>query len=457
MSTASPAVDSKSAASRAAAARVVGEVIEGGHNLDEALADVKAGVPARAHPELQAWAYGTVRWWPRIERQLAALSTRPLAELDRLPLALLAVALFQIQHSPIPAHAIVHESVAATRLLGAAQASGFVNAVLRRYLRERARIDALVLKHPVGRYAHPRWLIERLQQDWPAEFGRMLDAANEHPPMWLRVNERKQDVDACQRSLADSGFKTERSPYVPTALCLAQAASVDLIPGFTTGALSVQDAGAQLAAFLLDARTGDRVLDACAAPGGKTCHIAERTEGLAELLAIDKDQDRLGLITENLDRLGLSARVVAADAAHPREWWDGRPFDRILLDVPCSATGVIRRHPDIKVLRRREDIAVFARLQSELLAALWPLLVPGGRLVYASCSILRAENSAVVSGFLAGHPDAMILRPDPAPPGLGRSLAGEPGLYLIVGEAGTDGFYYACLEKTTAAAGTAKQ
>jgi len=152
-----------------------------------------------------------------------------------------------------------------------------------------------------------------------------------------------------------------------------------------------------------------------------------------------------------------SARVVAADAAHPGEWWDGRPFDRILLDVPCSATGVIRRHPDIKVLRRREDIAVFARRQSELLATLWPLLVPGGRLVYASCSILRAENSAVVSGFLAQHPDATMPRPDPAPPGLGRSLAGEPGLYLIVGEAGTDGFYYACLEKTTAAAGTAQQ
>jgi 16S rRNA (cytosine967-C5)-methyltransferase len=440
---------STSAASRAAAARVVHAVIDGGRSLDDALAEAKLRVPERAHAELQAWCYGTLRWWPRIERQLAVLSARPLAELDRLPLALMGVALFQIQHSPIPAHAIVDESVAATRLAGAARASGFVNAVLRRYLRERPAIDAKVLKAPVGRFAHPRWLIERLQADWPREHERILEAGNEHPPLWLRVNERRQTVDGYVESLADAGLPFERSATIPSAVRLATAVAVADIPGFADGAVSIQDAGAQYAAYLLDAQPGHRVLDACAAPGGKTCHIAEHTVGLAELLAIDIDEHRAALIRENIGRLALDAKVAVADAAHPQTWWDGRGFDRILLDVPCSATGVIRRHPDIKVLRRRSDIAAFATLQADLLRALWPLLIPGGRLVYASCSMLRAENSEVVGAFLARHADARQARPSSAPQGLGRRREGEPGLYLIVGEAGTDGFYYACLEKTT--------
>jgi 16S rRNA (cytosine967-C5)-methyltransferase len=452
MHTATPEDASTGAASRAAAAHVVQAVIDGGRSLEEALAQGKLKLPSRAHAELQAWSYGTLRWWPRIERQLSALSARPLAELDRLPLALLGVALFQIQHSPIPVHAIVDESVAATRLVGAARASGFVNAVLRRYLRERAAIDSKVLKAPVGRFAHPRWLIERLRDDWPEDYERMLEAGNEHPPMWLRVNERRQDVDRYQKSLTEAGLASERSEFIASALRLTAAIPVDEIPGFTDGAVSVQDAGAQLAAFLLEARPGQRVLDACAAPGGKTCHIAEHTDGLAELVAIDNDDSRAAMIRENLGRLGLGATVAVADAARPADWWDGRGFDRILLDVPCSATGVIRRHPDIKVLRRRSDIAAFATLQAALLKALWPLLVPGGRLVYASCSMLRAENSEVVGEFLARHADARGVRPDAAPPGLGRSRKGEPGLYLIVGDAAMDGFYYACLEKTTTTA-----
>ncbi|HEX5863051.1 MAG TPA: 16S rRNA (cytosine(967)-C(5))-methyltransferase RsmB, partial [Casimicrobiaceae bacterium] len=424
-------------------------VIDGGHGFEQALAEARAVLPTRAHPELQAWAYGTLRWWPRIERQLAALSTRPLAELDRLPVALLAVALFQIQHSPIPVHAIVDESVGATRHIDAARASGFVNAVLRRYLRERTAIDAKVLKSPVGRFAHPRWLIEFLEHDWPLDYPRMLEAGNEHPPMWLRVNERRQSVAEYQETLRLAGIGAERSLFLPGALKLDGALGVDSIPGFSDGAVSVQDAGAQLAAILLDAQSGQRVLDACAAPGGKTGHIAERTDGLAELLAIDNDEQRCIRIRENLERLRLDARLMTADISRPPDWWDGRPFHRILLDVPCSATGVIRRHPDIKVLRRRSDIAAFAKQQSAMLTALWPLLVPGGRLLYASCSMLVTENSAVVAEFLGRHADAREVAPASAPKGLGRSREGEPGLYLIVGEAATDGFYYACLEKTT--------
>jgi 16S rRNA (cytosine967-C5)-methyltransferase len=443
---------STSAASRAAAARVVHRVVVGGRTLDDALADGKAGLPARAHAELQAWSYGTLRWWPRLECQLAALSARPLAELDPLPLALLAVALFQIQHSPIPPHAIVDESVAATRLLGCPRASGFVNAVLRRYLRERPSIDAKALAQSAGRYAHPGWLVERLRDDWPDDYARILDAGNEPPPLWLRVNLTKTDVETCLSSLAAAGFAARWEPRIPTAVRLTQAAPVDAIPGFSIGSVSVQDAGAQLAAPLLDARAGQCVLDACAAPGGKSCHIAEHTPGLKELLAIDSDAERVNLIRANLERLGLAAGVAVADALRPQDWWDGRPFDRILLDAPCSATGVIRRHPDVKVLRRPADIGAFARLQSSLLDALWPLLIPGGRLLYATCSILPEEDSAVVGQFLARHGDAALAGPDPASAGLGRRRRDEPGLYLIVGEAGTDGFYYACLEKTTTAA-----
>jgi 16S rRNA (cytosine967-C5)-methyltransferase len=443
---------STSAAARAAAARVVHSVIGEGRNLDDALAAGRAGLPPRAHAELQAWCYGALRWWPRIACQLAALSARPLEDMDPLARALLGVALFQIQHSPIPPHAVVDESVAATRLLGCTRASGFVNALLRRYIRERVGIDARALATPAGRFAHPDWLIECIRNDWPDDYARMLDANNEHPPLWLRVNERKIEVDDYLRALNDAGLDAQRAARIPTALRLEKAVGVDAIPGFAEGKVSVQDAGAQLAAPMLDARSGQRVLDACAAPGGKTCHIAERTADLATLLAIDRDAERVELIRGNLDRLGLSAALAVGDATKPAQWWDGRPFDRILLDVPCSATGVVRRHPDIKILRRPEDIPAFARLQTQLLSALWPLLVPGGRFVYASCSILSAENSRVIADFLAAQPQARVVLPDPALAGIGRARAGEPGLYLLVGEAGTDGFYYACLEKTTTAA-----
>ena len=446
------AKDSASAASRAAAARVVHRVIGEGRNLDDALVAGMEGLPQRAHAELQAWCYGTLRWWPRIECQLAALSARPLADMDPLALALLAVALFQIQHSPIPPHAVVDESVAATRLLGCARVSGFVNAVLRRYLRDRASIDAKVFSMPAGRFAHPDWLIERIRADWPDDCARMLDANNEHPPLWLRVNQRRTEIAAYLRLLDEAGLNARRAPQIPTALCLEKAVGVESIPGFAEGRVSVQDAGAQLAIPMLDVRSGHRVLDACAAPGGKTCHIAEASADLATLVAIDRDAERIALIRENLERLGLSASLAAVDATQPAQWWDGRPFDRILLDVPCSATGVVRRHPDIKILRRPADVPAFAKLQARLLSALWPLLVPGGRFLYASCSILSAENSAVIANFLALHPDARSVPADPALAELGRSRAGEPGLYLIVGAAGTDGFYYACLEKTTMAA-----
>ena len=452
MKPAATADASPGAASRSAAARVVHRVLAAGRNLDDALAEGKSALTPRAHAELQAWSYGTLRWWPRIERQLAALSARPLVEIDPLVLALLAVALFQIQHSPIPAHAIVDESVAATALIGCARASGFVNALLRRYLRERAAIDTGALAQPVGRYAHPGWLIDRLRKDWPDDCERILDAGNEPPPLWLRVNLRRLSVEAALESLAAAGLAAERAGRISTAVRLLEAVPVDAIPGFASGALSVQDAGAQLAAPLLDARAGQRVLDACAAPGGKTCHIAEHTPGLGELVAIDKDARRTDLIRANLDRLGLMANVSTADALSPDEWWDGKPFDRILLDAPCSATGVIRRHPDIKVLRRARDIDAFALLQSRLLASLWPLLAAGGRLLYATCSILPRENSVVVADFLARNAGAALAAPHPAAAGLGRLRRDEPGLYLISGEAGTDGFYYACLEKTTAVA-----
>ena len=378
----------------------------------DALAAGREGLPPRAHAELQAWAYGTLRWWPRIERQLAALSARPLDELDPLALALLGVRSFRFSTRRFRRTRLwMNRSRRHASWLRARQR--FRQRFASPLLRERASIDARALAAPAGRFAHPDWLIECIRNDWPDDYARMLDANNEHPPLWLRVNERKIEVDAYLRSLNDAGLDAQRAPRIPTALRLDKAVGVDAIPGFAEGKVSVQDAGAQLAAPLLDARSGHRVLDACAAPGGKTCHIAERTADLATLLAIDRDADRVELIRENLDRLGLSATLAAADATKPAQWWDGRPFDRILLDVPCSATGVVRRHPDIKILRRPEDIPVFARLQMQLLVGALAVTRPWR-------AVCLRELLDTERGKLAGHSRFSV-----GAPGRSRCTAGS--------------------------------
>jgi 16S rRNA (cytosine967-C5)-methyltransferase len=435
------------AAIRAAAARAVAAVATRGRRLEDAIAAaVRDGVP---RPATQSLAFGAVRWYYELDACLTALLDRPDTRLDAELRALMLVGLFQLLHGATPEHAAVSETVEATRALGRPRAAGLVNAVLRRFQREREAVLAGARAGRAARHAHPEWMLDAFARDWPAQWDSIAAAGNAEPPMWLRVNVRQGSRDAYRSRLADAGLASEPCAFAPEALRLAEPVDVNSLPGFAIGAVSVQDAAAQLAPRFLAAAAAMRVLDACAAPGGKACHLLELEPGLTELVALDVDAVRAGRIASNLARLGLAARVSVGDAANPPAWWDGRPFDRILLDVPCSGTGVIRRHPDIKLLRRPADIPRYAAQQAVLLRSCWGLLAPGGRLVYASCSVLSAENADVVGGFLASEPSAVEVTESARlllPGALPWRLAG-PGCALPSGAADADGFYYACLEK----------
>ncbi|HJS21127.1 MAG TPA: 16S rRNA (cytosine(967)-C(5))-methyltransferase RsmB [Steroidobacteraceae bacterium] len=432
----------------ASAAGIVAAVLTG-TALDDALAQAPA-VAAPDRAALQALAFGTVRWHLRIAHWLDALLERPGQVRGPLLRALLEVALHQLGFSSHPAHAVVNEAVEAARLIGEARAAGLVNALLRRFLRERAAIEAQAIAHAEARHAHPAWLIAALGSDWPADAERVLAANNEPAPLWLRVNARRTSVGDYLTTLRQHDIEARADERLPDAIVLAKPLDVARLPGFAAGLVSVQDGAAQLAAPLLAAAQGMRVLDACAAPGGKTCHILERTPGVAELVALERSRERLQLVEDNLQRLGLKAQLVCGDAAHPEEWWDGAVFQRILLDAPCSATGVIRRHPDIKLLRRAADIVSLSGEQAAMLRALWPLLEPGGRLVYCTCSVLRAENHAVIAAFLADEPSAVSAALPHELDVVGTRAADATGLQILPGAAGMDGFYYACLERRRA-------
>jgi 16S rRNA (cytosine967-C5)-methyltransferase len=437
------------AAIRAAAASAVAEVAVRGRRLEDAVAAaIRGGVP---RPAVQSLAFGTVRWHFELAACLAILLDRPGAKQDPELRALMLVGLFQLQHGATPEHAAVSETVEATRALGRPRAAGLVNAVLRRFQREREAVIAAAHAGRAACHAHPEWMLDAFARDWPADWESIAAAGNAEPPMWLRVNARRVTRADYQARLADAGLAAEPCLFAPEALRLEEPVAVDALPGFADGDVSVQDAAAQLAPRFLAAGPGMRVLDAGAAPGGKACHVAELEPDIAELVAVDIDAARATRIEANLARLRLSARVVVGDAGRPAAWWDGRPFDRILLDVPCSGTGVIRRHPDIKLLRRADDIARFAAQQAALLRACWGLLAPGGRLVYASCSVLAAENAGVVGGFMAGEPAAVDVTESARLllPGVLPLRPAGPGCALPSGAADADGFYYACLEKKT--------
>lgn len=435
---------------RAAAARIVAGVVDGGRSLDDLLAADEAE-SAASRGLLRSLCYGTLRWHYRLAAVLAKLCDRSPDRLAPELRALLEVGLQQLASGEVAEHAAVAETVAASRVLGHARASGFVNAVLRRFQRERVEVLASVDRDLAVRTAHPRWFVDLLHREQPDRCEAILVANNAHPPMWLRVNRQRARVEDCVSALEGAGFAVRRHPAAPEALLIEPPADVRALPGFAEGHLSVQDAAAQLAVELLDPQPGERILDACAAPGGKTCHILERTGGRARVTALDVSARRLGRVRGNLERLGLEAEVVEGDAATPGPWWDGRPYDRVLLDVPCSATGVIRRHPDIKMLRRPGDVAALTGRQAALLDAAWDLVKPGGRLLYTTCSVLRAENEAVVAAFLARTPGAVDETPA-ATAGWavgrpGNGPGGGPGRRIEAGEADMDGFYYACLAR----------
>ncbi|MFZ0500350.1 MAG: 16S rRNA (cytosine(967)-C(5))-methyltransferase RsmB [Steroidobacteraceae bacterium] len=433
----------------AQAARAVAAVVRG-RSADEALAASEA---SSQRPAIRAIALGTIRWYLRLRPAVDALLGSP-ETLAREVHALLVTAAYQIEYSRDAPALVVSLAVDATRVLAQPRAAGLVNAVLRRFVRERVALLARTDADRAPATAHPGWLVEMLADAWPEHYARILEANNAHPPMVLRLNTRRRSRAEYLSDLRAAGLHGSLVDWVsPTAesvaVALERPVPVGSLPGFKEGWVSVQDAGAQLAVPLLAAQPGMRALDACAAPGGKTSHLLEAA-GPIEVTAVDVDAGRLSRVAENLQRLGLVARLVAADVRDPGAFWDGRPYERILVDAPCSGTGVIRRHPDIKLLRRAEDVGGFARTQLEILRAAFGMLAAGGRLLYATCSVLPPENEAVIARFLEEQP---LASPAPMPRGMDLAPGGialARGTQLLCGgAAGSDGFYYACLEKTT--------
>lgn len=419
------------------------------------LTDALAAVPGPQRAGTQALSFAVLRTWGGAHAARRALAPRaPAAWVDALLTSALALAWPGAERG-YPDHTLVDQAVRAARLRAPA-AAGFVNAVLRRFLRERPQVVQSVSDQPEARWNHPQWWVRQLRQDWPQQWQALLEASQQHPPMTLRVNARRSTGAQWLQRLAlagRSGRVLEDSAFAGQAVVLDAPCAVQELPGFAEGEVSVQDAAAQRAAPLLvgapgqpGLRPGARVLDACAAPGGKTAHLLELAD--LEVWALDRDPVRLARVQQALDRLALHARCLAADAGEPTAWWDGRPFDAILLDAPCSGSGVGRRHPDIRWLRRPGDIAALAREQDRLLDALWPLLAPGGRLLYATCSVFRAEGSERIDAFLQ-RPAGADATLDPASPGhlLGLPDNADTPSAGTPATMGADGFFYALLHK----------
>ena len=432
---------------RATAAQIVDAVTTGGRSLDVALAAAESQVLVEDRALLRLLCYGTIRQHWQLQSWMDILLARPLKRRDSVINALLAVGLYQISETRIPDHAGVSATVEAARVLKRPKHASLINAILRRFLRD--RIVGQPASNEEAKHNHPQWLLDALAADWPEDWRDIVDANNARAPMWLRVNARHGSAEDYIERLEAQGIEAGLLSATPQAVRLAEPRSVDTLPGFGEGQVSVQDAGAQIAApWLLQGSSG-RVLDACAAPGGKSGHLLELAGNQSALTCIDIDELRLAGVSDNLERLGLDATLIAADASNPEEWWDGEPFDAILLDAPCSASGVIRRHPDIKLLRRPTDIKKLARLQSAMLDALWPLLADGGRMLYVTCSVLAAENNKVVARFLASNPNAQedqVLQ-DYNIHDLMRNKA--CGQQILPGTAGLDGFYFAGLVKVS--------
>jgi 16S rRNA (cytosine967-C5)-methyltransferase len=436
--------DAAGAAARAEAARAVRAV----RNLGRSLSDLPPAAAAlpdeRDRALVQELSYGTLRVLPRLEAIAKPLFRKALKAEDQDIAALVEVGLYQLTATRIPSHAAVAATVAATRCLRKPWAASLVNALLRRFLRERDALLAHAEQSLEGRWLFPRWLLEELQWAWPESWQAIVAASNRKPPMTLRVNLMRTTASAYAARLAAAGLAGRPLRLAPAAILLDRAVPAAILPGFSEGLVSVQDAGAQLAAELLDARPGEAVLDACAAPGGKSAHLLERAANRLALTAVDVDTERLERVRDSLGRLGLDARVLQGDAAAPSGIWAQRQYRRILLDVPCSATGVIRRHPDIKWLRRPEDLGGLIALQAHMLDSIWPLLEPGGSLLYVTCSLLPQENEQQIEAFLARQRDARVLQHE-----LPWGVARGPGRQTLPEDQGTDGFFYASLEKAT--------
>jgi 16S rRNA (cytosine967-C5)-methyltransferase len=428
---------------RALAAGVVRAVRFDGVSLKAALPPALERLSdARDRALCEAIAFEVARWSLRYECLLEHLLQRALPVAARDVHALLLVGLAQLDAMRLADYAAISSTAEAARVLRQPRHVGLINAVLRRFLRERESLLEEVARNPIAQHAHPSWLIDALRRDWGADADAMLEQNNRAAPMWLRVNSTRISRADYARQLDAAGIGSECSTLSPNALQLQGRHAPTSLPGWSTGLVSVQDLSAQLSAAALDVQPGESVLDACAAPGGKAAHLLECSPELSRLLALDSDPRRLRRVEDTFSRLGLSAETCAGDATAPSTWWDGRAFDRILLDAPCSGTGIIRRQPDIKLHRRATDIAGLTQQQSRLLDALWPLLRAGGRLVYATCSVLKAENEHQIDAFLARTADARALS---LPEVFGR-VSGA-GRQRLAGEDDGDGFFHAAVAK----------
>lgn len=436
------------AASRAAAAAAVDAVIHNGRSLEQVIPEcLTEPLSPRDVTLVKALVYGALRGHWLHQYLISKLLSKPVKKKDLVLESLLSVSLFQLLESDQPDFAVVSASVDAAAVLGRPHARGLVNAVLRNFLRQRDVLLKAAMQEPAARYRLPVWLLDHLRSSWPDTWEAIAAASNLQAPMWIRVNQQRTSVSDYQQQLKTGiNLSAESSDVCPGSLKLESAVRVEMLPGFGSGHSSVQDIAAQLAATIMSPKPGEKILDACAAPGGKTGHLAERSAYGADITALDHSAERMQRITENLERIGANATLVVGDAAAPEGWWDGELFDRVLLDAPCSATGVIRRHPDIPLLRRDSDISALADLQKRMLAALWLVLKPGGQLLYTTCSVLPIENQNVVATFLQAHSEARVLPVDRLEH-VAATHTG-PGHQLLPGNPlDSDGFYYALIEK----------
>ncbi|PKH18747.1 16S rRNA (cytosine(967)-C(5))-methyltransferase [Enterobacterales bacterium CwR94] len=420
---------------RSLAAQTLVQVVEQGQSLSQLLPNAQKGLSDKDAALLQVLCFGVCRQLPQLEWIISQLMERPMTGKQRTLHFLIMVGLYQLMATRIPAHAALAETVEGAVVLKRPQLKGLINGVLRQFQRRQETLLSEIPEHIAT--LHPKWLLTRLQNAWPEHWKQIVEANNQHPPFWLRVNRQHHSRAAWLALLQAAGKDAIPHPDAPDALRLTEPCSVNQLPGFADGWVTVQDASAQGCVALLEPQNGDHILDLCAAPGGKTTHILEVAPD-AKVMAVDVDAQRLARVTENLLRLKQDAEVKLGDGRHPEQWAGETLFDRILLDAPCSATGVIRRHPDIKWLRRDSDIAELAALQKEILDAIWPRLKQGGTLVYATCSIMPEENHQQITAFLSRHTDAELQN---------ISEQQQPGLQVYPEVEGGDGFYYAKLVK----------
>lgn len=432
---------SKPISVRALAAESLASIALSGHSLRE-VADraMPRLADSRDRALLTALLNEGSRWWPRFDAAVELLVAKSIRRNEPIIHALLVTALVQLEILEMKGYAAVAATVDAVRELRRPRLAGMVNAVLRRWLREREGLLAKLDKTPSTRHAHPEWLANAIERDWPGQGEDVMAAANTEPPLMLRVNRRRTSRDELIEALLAASYEVQPHPWLVDGLVLPHSTDITRLPGFSEGHFAVQDGAAQVPADLLDVANGQRVLDACAAPGGKACHVLERAD--VYLAAVEYEAKRAPRVRQNLERLGLEADVIIGDAGDTSAWWDGKPFDRVMIDAPCSATGVIRRRPDVRLHRRDTDIGALVEQQRRILEACWGTLAPGGRLLYVTCSLLRAENEGVVGAFIAARDDATAVAFT-----LPVGQAAAVGWQILPGDGDLDGMYYAVVEK----------